>query len=154
MFCLSSKLKLALKEFSKEHFLNLPTRVAHARTDLEHVQCLIQHSPLDSSLHREEARLRKGILLSRLAKVADIVEGDTWRWPLARSPTLSDLMRDTLDTFQPYSTREDVLLWVDDAHGVFSVRSAWESIRLRCPRVTWYHIIWFPQCIPRRAFIL
>ncbi|XP_022855778.1 uncharacterized protein LOC111376996 [Olea europaea var. sylvestris] len=92
--------------------------------------------------------------LSRLGKVADIVEGDTWRWPSVRSPTLSDLMRDTLDTFQPDSNREDVLRWEDDTHGIFSLRSAWESLQLRCPRVTWYHIVWLPKCIPRHAFIL
>ncbi|CAI9779494.1 unnamed protein product [Fraxinus pennsylvanica] len=63
-------------------------------------------------------------------------------------------MRDTLDTFRPDSTREDVLRWVDDVHGVFSVRNAWESIRLRFPSVTWYHIVWFPKYIPRHAFIL
>ncbi|CAI9768305.1 unnamed protein product [Fraxinus pennsylvanica] len=59
--CLATlkKLKLTLKEFNKEHFSNLPTRVTRARTDLEHVQCLIQHSPLDSSLHREETLLQK-----------------------------------------------------------------------------------------------
>ncbi|XP_022890406.1 uncharacterized protein LOC111405656 [Olea europaea var. sylvestris] len=43
---------------------------------------------------------------------------------------------------------------MDDVHGVFSVRNAWESLRLRCLRVTWYHIVWFPKCIPRHAFIL
>ncbi|XP_022857391.1 uncharacterized protein LOC111378428 [Olea europaea var. sylvestris] len=62
MFCLCSKLKklkLALKDFNKEHFSELPTRVTQARIDIEHVQCLIQQSPLDSSLHREEARLQK-----------------------------------------------------------------------------------------------
>ncbi|XP_022855777.1 uncharacterized protein LOC111376995 [Olea europaea var. sylvestris] len=62
MFCLCSKLKklkLALKNFNKEHFSELPTRVTQTRTDIEHVQCLIQQSPLDSSLHREEARLQK-----------------------------------------------------------------------------------------------
>ncbi|XP_022899544.1 uncharacterized protein LOC111412911 [Olea europaea var. sylvestris] len=72
--------------------------------------------------------------LSRPAKVADIVEGDTWRWPSVRSPALSDLMRAMLDTFRPDSNREDVLRWEDDVHGVFSVRSAWESLRLRYPR--------------------
>ncbi|XP_022877112.1 uncharacterized protein LOC111395370 [Olea europaea var. sylvestris] len=62
MFCFCSKLnklKLALKDFNKEHFLELPTRVTQARTDIEHVQYLIQQSPLDSSLHREESRLQK-----------------------------------------------------------------------------------------------
>ncbi|XP_022849839.1 uncharacterized protein LOC111371920 [Olea europaea var. sylvestris] len=62
MFCLClklKKLKLALKDFNKEHFSELPTRVTQAQIDIEHVQCLIQQSPLDSSLHREEARLQK-----------------------------------------------------------------------------------------------
>ncbi|XP_022889235.1 uncharacterized protein LOC111404699 [Olea europaea var. sylvestris] len=92
--------------------------------------------------------------LSRLAKVVDIVDGDTWRWPSACSLALSDFMQGTLDTFRQDCTREDVLRWVHDVHGVFSVRSAWESLRPCCPRVTWYHIVWFPKCIPRYAFIL
>lgn len=92
--------------------------------------------------------------LSKQAKVAEIVEGDNWRWPSARSPTLFELMQGTLDTFRVDSTREDVLRWVENVHGVFSVRSAWESLRLRCPRVTWHHIVWFLKCIPRHAFIL
>ncbi|CAI9781954.1 unnamed protein product [Fraxinus pennsylvanica] len=92
--------------------------------------------------------------LSRLAKVANIVEGDSWRWSSSRSPVLSDLMQDALDTFRPDSTREDVLRYMDDVHGVFSVRSASESIRLRFPKVTWYHIVWFPKYNPRHAFIL
>ncbi|XP_022867953.1 uncharacterized protein LOC111387616, partial [Olea europaea var. sylvestris] len=49
--------------------------------------------------------------LSKLAKVAVIVEGDTWRWPPVHSLALSDLMRDTLATFRPNSNREDVLRW-------------------------------------------
>ncbi|XP_022880751.1 uncharacterized protein LOC111398023 [Olea europaea var. sylvestris] len=60
MFCLCSKLrrlKLALKYFNKEHFSDLPRRVTQARSDLEHVQYLIQQSPLDPSLHIKEAWL-------------------------------------------------------------------------------------------------
>ncbi|XP_022855484.1 uncharacterized protein LOC111376735 [Olea europaea var. sylvestris] len=73
MFCLCSKLKklkLALKNFNKEHFSELPTRFTHARTDIEHVLCLIQQSPLDSSLHREESRLQK-----ELCKLSRAEEG-------------------------------------------------------------------------------
>ncbi|XP_022843182.1 uncharacterized protein LOC111366708 [Olea europaea var. sylvestris] len=63
-------------------------------------------------------------------------------------------MRDTLDTFRLDSTREDILQWMNDVHGVFSVWSAWDSLRVHCPRVTWYHIVWFCKCIPCHAFIL
>ncbi|CAI9753877.1 unnamed protein product [Fraxinus pennsylvanica] len=95
-----------------------------------------------------------GSRLNRQAKVPDIVEGDDWRWPLACSPALFELMQSTLDTFRPDSTREDILRWVENVHGVFSVQSAWEPLRLRCPRVTWHHIVWFPKCITHQAFIL
>ncbi|XP_022852728.1 uncharacterized protein LOC111374304 [Olea europaea var. sylvestris] len=43
--------------------------------------------------------------LSKQAKVADIIEGNTWSWPSTRSSI----------------TREDVLRGVDDVHGVFSL---------------------------------
>ncbi|XP_022869365.1 uncharacterized protein LOC111388792 [Olea europaea var. sylvestris] len=68
--------------------------------------------PLEKIL---EERIIRESKLSRLAKVAVIVEGDTWRWPSVRSPALSDLMRDMLATFRPDSNREDVLRWEVDA---------------------------------------
>ncbi|GJZ88898.1 putative reverse transcriptase domain, reverse transcriptase zinc-binding domain protein [Tanacetum coccineum] len=34
----------------------------------------------------------------------------------------------------------------------FSVDSAWDSLRSRADVVDWFHVVWFPQCIPRHAF--
>ncbi|GJT25924.1 reverse transcriptase domain, reverse transcriptase zinc-binding domain protein [Tanacetum coccineum] len=34
----------------------------------------------------------------------------------------------------------------------FSVASAWDSLRSRADVVDWFHVVWFPQCIPRHAF--
>ncbi|GJS44920.1 zinc finger, CCHC-type containing protein, partial [Tanacetum coccineum] len=44
-----------------------------------------------------------------------------------------------------------------DSKGVlskFSVRGAWEALRLRGTEVAWYHIVWFSNNIPRHAFNL
>jgi hypothetical protein len=39
---------------------------------------------------------------------------------------------------------DDVLLWVEDSHGVFSSRSAWDFLCERRPEVEWYaFILWF-----------
>ncbi|XP_022873100.1 uncharacterized protein LOC111392049 [Olea europaea var. sylvestris] len=77
--------------------------------------------PLEKILGERIIRESK---LSRLAKVADIMEGDTWRWPSVRSLALSDLMRDTLNTFRPDSNREDVLyafiLWLAIQGGIYT----------------------------------
>ncbi|GJZ47398.1 reverse transcriptase domain-containing protein [Tanacetum coccineum] len=37
---------------------------------------------------------------------------------------------------------------------MFSVRGAWEALRLRGNEITWYHIVWFSHNIPRHAFNL
>nr|GEV86720.1 hypothetical protein [Tanacetum cinerariifolium] len=48
---------------------------------------------------------------------------------------------------------DDEIVWCD-VQGVFqrfSVAGAWVSLRLRADVVDWYHVVWFPHCIPRHA---
>ncbi|GJZ23428.1 retrotransposon protein, putative, ty1-copia subclass, partial [Tanacetum coccineum] len=37
---------------------------------------------------------------------------------------------------------------------MFSVRVAWDSIRTRCDKVPWFHVVWFSACVPCHAFDL
>lgn len=39
-------------------------------------------------------------------------------------------------------------------NGIFSIKSAWESVRTRGPRVDWHKVVWFSKRIPRHAVIL
>ncbi|GJT03431.1 retrovirus-related pol polyprotein from transposon TNT 1-94 [Tanacetum coccineum] len=50
----------------------------------------------------------------------------------------------------------DITYWRDSigTYSVFSVRRAWEALRPRGNEVNWYHIVWFPHCIPQHAFHL
>ncbi|GJR32032.1 homeodomain-like protein [Tanacetum coccineum] len=53
-------------------------------------------------------------------------------------------------------THVDLPQW-RDSKGVlsmFSVRGAWEALRLRGTEFAWYHIVWFSYNIPRHAFNL
>ena len=47
-----------------------------------------------------------------------------------------------------------VILWTETPNGIFSIKSAWESVRTRGPRVDWHKVVWFSKRIPRHAVIL
>ena len=51
---------------------------------------------------------------------------------------------------------EDKVLWINKKNKevVFTVKEAWKALRLDSPKVIWYKLIWFTQCIPRHAFVL
>ncbi|GKD32326.1 reverse transcriptase domain, reverse transcriptase zinc-binding domain protein [Tanacetum coccineum] len=83
--------------------------------------------------------------------VCDLISNGSWRWPhdwSARFPNVVNIPVPDIN-----NELYDVIVW-RDVHGVFhrfSVAGAWESLQLRADVVDWYHVIWFPHCIPRHA---
>lgn len=47
---------------------------------------------------------------------------------------------------------EDRWVWVPDRSSRFSVKSAWEVLRPRRPKVPWASLIWFGGNFPRHSF--
>jgi hypothetical protein len=37
---------------------------------------------------------------------------------------------------------------------VYSCVETWNLLRVHSPEVSWWHVVWFPQAIPRHAFLL
>ncbi|GJY21878.1 putative gag-pol polyprotein [Tanacetum coccineum] len=86
--------------------------------------------------------------------VSDCISNGHWRWPpdwLDRIPGLSSIPVPNLIVGY-----DDVRLWCDSQGNLkpFSVAYAWDSVRLRADVVDWYHLVWFPQCIPKHVFHL
>ncbi|KAF7126773.1 hypothetical protein RHSIM_Rhsim11G0029500 [Rhododendron simsii] len=52
----------------------------------------------------------------------------------------------------PNSTNEDSVVWVLNAQG-FSIKSAWEAIRLTKPVAFWWKVVWFKFHIPKWAIV-
>nr|GEU28768.1 hypothetical protein [Tanacetum cinerariifolium] len=83
--------------------------------------------------------------------VSDLISNGTWRWPhdwSSRFPNVVNILVSEIN-----NELDDVIVW-HDVQGVFhrfSVAGAWDSLRLRADVVDWYHVIWFPHCIPRHA---
>ncbi|XP_071695055.1 uncharacterized protein [Rutidosis leptorrhynchoides] len=55
-----------------------------------------------------------------------------------------------------FSEGSDRLVWrsIDGTNHKCLVSHVWEAIRPRAVPVSWFKVVWFPQCIPKHAFIL
>ena len=92
--------------------------------------------------------------LDRMAKVASIIDGSTWRWPFSQSHDLLDIIHAMPSDYCPDSSKEDELVYEEDLKGAFSVRRVWETLRNIGSSVGWSRIVWFSKAIPRHAFLL
>ncbi|XP_024990498.1 uncharacterized protein LOC112524776 [Cynara cardunculus var. scolymus] len=92
--------------------------------------------------------------ISLSASVRDIVFQGNWTSPLLRDNSNPSICVSPLPVLSP--TTPDQLLWRtrDGRLTPFSVREVWLSLRPNEPDVSWHHLVWFSQSIPRHAFIL
>lgn len=54
-------------------------------------------------------------------------------------------------------TGRDTILWrhnEDDYKDHFSTLRTWDQIKVKAPKVSWHRLVWFPQGVPRQAFIV
>ena len=68
--------------------------------------------------------------IHRNARVADIMDGSRWNWPVTVSADLVVLNNSCADYLLDIN-REDVISWTQSNTGVFTVSYAWNSIRPR-----------------------
>lgn len=54
---------------------------------------------------------------------------------------------------RPRIRQKDKLTWTPAANGVFSIRSAWSTIRQQNSKVSWHKAIWFPKHTPHMSFV-
>ena len=93
----------------------------------------------DSSIHRN-------------ACVASVMDGNRWNWPFTVSANLITLKNNCYD-YPLDTSREDVISWSQSLSSVFTISSAWNSIRPRRPLVHWHSTVWFSRAIKRHSFI-
>ena len=90
--------------------------------------------------------------IHRNVYVAFIMNGARWNLPVSVSANLIALKNSCsdyiLDTFI-----EDVISWTQSPTGVFTVSSAWNTIRPRRPMVHWHAVVWFSHAIKIHSFI-
>lgn len=87
-------------------------------------------------------------------KVANMIVNGQWQWPvewLDQFPQLSQIEAPRLN-----DDTEDSVHWLSNKMKVvkFSISRVWKDLRETDVKVPWYDVVWFPQFIPRHAFIL
>ena len=85
------------------------------------------------------------------AKVSSIISEGRWTFPVGQ-PELQ-LIWNSIQFF-PQPHQPDICNWKGLHSGKFSIDSAWELLRDKRPINSSFHLIWFPDHIPRHAFIL
>ena len=109
-------------------------------------------NPLGSILPLFGERIIYDSAIHRNARVADVMDGSRWNWPVTVSADLLVLKNSCTDYLLDIN-REDVISWTQSNTGVFTVSSAWNSIRPRRSLVHWHAAVWFSQSIKRHSFI-
>nr|GEV70160.1 hypothetical protein [Tanacetum cinerariifolium] len=91
--------------------------------------------------------------LNPSAKVKDIVQNGSCAWPRELTDKYPVLIESTLPIMEDNS---DFVMWrcCNGMVKKFSVSQVWSDIRFHDSKVDWYHMVWFPSCIPRHAFNL
>ncbi|GJS62818.1 hypothetical protein Tco_0677382 [Tanacetum coccineum] len=84
-------------------------------------------------------------------KLKELINNGMWTWPnewYTKYPLLQHLNTPIL------MGSPDTLEWRDADGSVkpFSVSTVWESVRHKHDIVTWYHVIWFTDYVPRFSF--
>nr|GEV41190.1 reverse transcriptase zinc-binding domain-containing protein [Tanacetum cinerariifolium] len=90
--------------------------------------------------------------LNPSAKVKDIVQNGSCVWPRELTDKYPVLIQSTSPIMEDNS---DSVMWrcCNGMVKKFSVSQVWSDIRFRNSKVDWYHMVWFPSCIPRHAMV-
>ncbi|KAJ0548751.1 putative RNA-directed DNA polymerase [Helianthus annuus] len=88
------------------------------------------------------------------SKLAEILVNGEWRWPMEwvnRFPLLQQVQGFQLDPL-----RKDEIKWRtrQGVHTGFSSSTVWDDLRTGHDEVQWAKVVWFPQAIPRHAFLM
>ncbi|KAM0016476.1 putative reverse transcriptase zinc-binding domain-containing protein [Helianthus debilis subsp. tardiflorus] len=87
-------------------------------------------------------------------KLADIFVQGEWRWPanwFTRFPVLLNVQ-----DLEIYCTRKDQNPWRMRQGSLtdFSTSVSWDNLRRQQNEVLWANVVWFPQAVPKHAFLM
>jgi hypothetical protein len=85
------------------------------------------------------------------AKLSFVLLNGEWCWKPARSDDLVDI-QSRLPEIQLGDSDKPV--WTIARNGAYVSSDTWNFLRKKKPEVEWWPLVWFPQAIPKHAFLL
>ncbi|KAG7536572.1 Reverse transcriptase domain [Arabidopsis suecica] len=93
----------------------------------------------------------------KFAKVSEVVNDAGWSFRRCRNRNVMEVIRGIQGLKVPSSEADmDKVLWrhySDDFRPVYNAASTWDQLRTHAATKEWSKVIWFPQTVPRFAFI-
>lgn len=82
-------------------------------------------------------------------KCPQLLKMGTGFWARQRNRYIQEIITNTPQTFLPNISIEDSVVWFPSHIGNYSMKSAWEAIRVSNGILDWCSIVWFPKNVPR-----
>ncbi|KAF8411794.1 hypothetical protein HHK36_004353 [Tetracentron sinense] len=93
------------------------------------------------------------VVCNKLKKVSQIRDANGWDLPRPQSTSLIEIW-DSVSTIKMLRPGDaDKIIWSPNPRGVYSLCSAWESIRFRHREVRWHSLVWAKPGVPRFSFV-
>ncbi|XP_028090262.1 uncharacterized protein LOC114290524 [Camellia sinensis] len=109
--------------------------------------------PLGSLWDKYADRILYDSGLNSDAKVSQVIEGNSWKWPFPTSWELRDLISHP-NNWNPNSLDMDKVVWYHNPDGDFTIKSVWDLWRNKESIVPWYKLVWGAYTIPKVSFIV
>lgn len=104
-------------------------------------------------MHRYGDRIRYDAGSRREALVDTILSNGDWRPGPAASHDLMTVWGALPSVEVLQSNENDIVVWKDSTDGLFSLKTAWETIRAHENKVDWYAVVWFANNISKHSFL-
>ncbi|PWA60833.1 reverse transcriptase zinc-binding domain-containing protein [Artemisia annua] len=90
---------------------------------------------------------------SCIIEVSDMMQNGKWKWPqdwYAMFPLITSIEDPTIQ-----NDYNDIVVWIskNEEKVRFSVKTATIDLSTEVPRVCWWRLIWYAQCIAKHSFI-
>ncbi|GKU97302.1 hypothetical protein SLEP1_g10467 [Rubroshorea leprosula] len=87
------------------------------------------------------------------AKLSQVVQGNFWKWPPARSPELLQIQIALCGNLYPNEAGEDSVIWLASPSRSFKIGYTWNHLREKQAKMPWFRLVWFANSIPKHSFM-
>lgn len=106
----------------------------------------------EGSLLVDNEQARREIIFPTTAKVSSLILDGQWNDHVRRlnpGPLKSAILNIEINSL----LTQDLLIWAPNSNGIFTTKSAYDSIRPKWPHVRWGGLVWGKWTILRHSFV-
>jgi hypothetical protein len=92
--------------------------------------------------------------MEKNTKVNVLIHNLEWKFPTTQAIGWHPIIEAIPSNSNPKMGQKDEIVWLDSPNHRFSIKVAWEQLRIHYQMVEWHDIVWFKNVVPRHSFLL